>query len=179
MKLRFCLLALCTALLCAGSARADGPHIAFHATEGAYTATLFSAPDPLVAGPVDLALLVQTADGSTATDLRSLCGELTLAGREPIAFTFASGAGGNSRLPGATVRLPAPGTYALTLEVFAGSGAPVRFLGALPVAPDNGKRNTVLWAVFLALAVIFLFLANQYGKQKLAKARLQGAKRTS
>ncbi len=161
-------LSLMVFLLLIHIAHADGPHIAFHGTSGNITVTLFSAPDPLVAGPADLELLVQNTSDSAVTPRASARGELTLAGYAPVAFTLMPGNGGSGQLLGATVPLPAAGDYTLTLAVQAGSSA--HFSGDLPVEINNGRRNTVLWTVCVPIVLILLFLVNQYAKQKLRRA---------
>lgn len=162
------LLTLACSLLIASPARADGPHIAFHAIEGDCTVTLFSAPDPLVTGPVTLTLLVQhTGDGSLVNGA-SATGELALPGAEHVRFALRKGGSGNGQLPGATVQLRAPGTYSLQLQVAPGT-KPVRFSGTLPVEVNNGQRNTVLWAVLIPVVLALLFLANQHAKQQLRR----------
>lgn len=157
-------------LLLACAARADGPHIAFHGTAGSITVTLLSAPDPLVAGPADLALLVQNTSDSMVTPGASARGELTLPGHTPVAFLLTRGGGGtgNGQMLGVTVPLPAAGDYKLTLEVQAG-GAAAHFSADLPVELNNGRRNTVLWTVFAPLVLIVLFLVNQYAKQGIRR----------
>ena len=162
-------------MACAFGARADGPHIAFHASQGAYTVTLFSAPDPLVAGPADLTLLVQNAaDGSLAAS-PSVEGQAALPGHAPVTFRLLPGGAGNRRLLGATVHLADPGTYTFTLAVATPGAAPVTFRGTLPVERNEGRRNTVLWAVFLPMVLIALFLVNQQAKLRLRRTRARAA----
>jgi len=148
-------------------AHADGPHIAFHETQGAYTVTLFSAPDPLITGPVALTLLVQNAGDGALAPLASASGQLTLYGHAAIPLTFAHGGASGAQLMGATVPLADAGTYALRIRVGGNAGkAPASFSGELSVQANHGQRNTVLWAVFLPLTLILLFLANQYAKER-------------
>ncbi len=151
-------------------ARADGPHIAFHATGGAYAVTVFSAPDPLVAGPAGLTLLVQSAADGSLLRGAGASGELTLPGRAPVRFTLAPGAAGKE-LPHSSVVLGTPGAYRLALRVTAPGTAEASFTGVLPVEANHGKRNTVLWAVFLPLLGVVLFLANQQGKRQMRRER--------
>ena len=176
MRGRFRLLPLWVAVSCWAPAWGDGPHVAFHGTEGAYTVTLFSAPDPLVAGPAEFSLLVQNASDGALAAAGGAKGRLALSGSPAIAFAFAPGGGGNAQMAGATVQLPQSGSYALQLDLSEPPGVVVHFAGVLPVEPNHGKRNTVLWAVFVPPMIVFLFLANQYGKQRLveARARAQG-----
>lgn len=156
---------------------ADGPHIAFHGTEGAYTVTLFSAPDPLVAGPAELNLLVQKAEDSSLVSPAEISGELTLDGHAPVPFVLAPGGAANAQLPGARVLLADAGAYALRLRVHVAGAAPVSFAGTLPVETNHGTRNTVVWALVLPGLLIVLFLVNQYAKGELHQGRKRGGKR--
>ena len=164
-------LLLILALLTRTPARADGPHIAFHGTANGYAVTLFSAPDPLVAGPAELTLLVQDLDSGTMVPGPQARGQLTLAGGAPVAFTLAPDGTASSQLLLATVLLPRPGAYALHLQIAATGKPTAEFAGVLPVAENNGRRNTVLWSVFVPSVCVALFLANQSGKAQLARAR--------
>ncbi len=150
---------------------ADGPHIALHATQGRYEITVFTAPDPLVTGPVELTLLVQDPQTGALLPGVSAEGSLTPASGAAVPLTLTVGGSSNSQLTGETVKLTNPGNYTLRLRISAAAGAPQVFSGTLPVDTNRGKRNTVLWAVFLVLAMIGLFLANQTAKQRLRAAR--------
>ena len=161
MKVRL----LCILLAVCGRAWADGPHVALHATVGAYTAPLFTAPDPLVGGPVSFELLLQNEGDSSPVPLKTAQVELDLPGQPPVAVTLIP-AGGGSPVLSAQAVLAKPGSYALRVEA-----AGRQFSGELPVAENHGKRDTVLWTVLLPLAAILLFLANQYGKQRIRKPR--------
>lgn len=152
-------------------ARADGPHIAFHGTDGAYTVTLFSAPDPLVAGPAELNLLVQKGEDGSMVSAAEISGELALAGHAPVPFRLSSGGAANRQLPGAAVLLPDAGVYELAMEVRVAGSAPLHFAGSLPVDANHGRRNTVVWAVALPVGLILLFLVNQYAKGELRRGR--------
>ncbi len=152
---------LLVSLRLAPPALGDGPHIAFHDAEGAYAVTLFSAPDPLVAGPADLSLLVESAADGSPASVRSAGGQLSLPGHAPVRFLLAAAAGASPGLLHATVPLASPGDYALALEV-----GGVQFRGTLPVAANHDRRTAVLWTVLLPLLSVALFLLNQQGKQQ-------------
>ena len=165
------LLLLCLTFAALTPALADGPHIALHATQGAYEITLFTAPDPLVTGPVQMTLLVQNPETGALLPHVSARGDLKTAAGARVPLTLTLGGSSNAQLVGQTVKLMAPGSYTLRLEVSAAGGAAQVFRGELPVDTNRGKRNTVLWAVFLALAMVGLFLANQTAKQRLRVSR--------
>ena len=153
------------------SAFADGPHIALHATQGRYEITVFTAPDPLVTGPIQLTLLVQDVATGALLPGVSASGSLTSTSGPVAPLTLVPGGSSNRELSGETVKLANPGSYTLRLRVSAAGGPVEEFSGALPVDANRGKRNSVLWAVFLAAALIGLFLANQTAKQRLQAAR--------
>jgi hypothetical protein len=162
------------ALLGAGAlapAFADGPHIALHATQGRYEITVFTAPDPLVTGPTQLTLLVQDPETGALLPAVEATGSLIPTSGPAVPLTLVLGGSSNKELTGETVKLAKPGNYTLRLRISAAGGLPQIFSGSLPVDTNRGKRNTVLWAVFPALAMIGLFLANQTAKQRLRKAR--------
>ncbi len=170
---RTCLLAgLWVALLVASRpAWADGPHIAFHGTAGAYTVTLFTAPDPLVVGPAELNLLVQQANDGTLVNMAESAGELRLPGHAPVHFRLTPSGAANSELPGARILLPDPGVYELGIDIGAVESVPLHFTGSIFVDANHGKRNAVIWAVVLPGLLIALFLTNQYAKGRLQKSR--------
>jgi hypothetical protein len=160
---------------------ADGPHIAFHGTQGCCAITVFSAPDPLVAGDADLNILVQGSKDGTMLNA-PVTGHLLLSGQPPISFAVGTPANSgpvvSGNVPGVTVHIPAPGQYQLQLEVAAPDG-PLHFTGTLLVAPDHGQRNAVLWAVFLPIGLVLLFLANQQAKLRLYRPRASAPARSS
>jgi hypothetical protein len=149
-------------------ARADGGHIALHATSGPYTVTLFTLPEPLVAGPADLSLLVQDAATGAVLGDASAEGSLALTGGAATQTTFTLGhqAATNPLLLAGTVSFAQPGSYALTLRVTRGRAAPEIFATVLPVGANHRRRTTLIFALLLPLAMIALFLVNQASKQK-------------
>ena len=165
------LVLLCFAFVALPSAFADGPHIALHATQGPYEITLFTAPDPLVTGPIQLTLLVQNSQTGALLPGTSAHGSLIPPSGAAVPLTLVLGGSSNAQLAGETVKLVAPGKYTMRLTVSAAGGATEVFTGELPVDTNRGKRNTVHWAVFLALGMIGLFLANQTAKQRMRAAR--------
>ncbi len=154
------------ALLFAVPGLADGPHIALHDSQGGYTATLFTAPDPLVVGRVEFLLLVTRGEDGPAVPVRKADLVLELDGR-PVAVSLRQGDDG---VKGA-VELTRPGRYALMVLIDAGQSDAVRLSGSLPVAENHGRRDAVLWSVLFPLLAILLFLLNQAAKQKLRGLR--------
>ncbi len=135
--------------------------------------TLFSAPDPLVTGPVTLTLLVQSSADGPMLAGASARGSLTLPGHDRVAFTMARGSGSDRQLPVVSLTLPAAGAYALELVVQVPGQTPDHFSAVLPVETNHGQRNTVLWAVFVPVVLAGLFLLNQQGKVQMRRRRLR------
>jgi hypothetical protein len=151
---------------CAGPAYGDGAHIALRATSGAYSITLFTAPEPLAAGPVDLSLLVQ--DSSTGEVLSDATADVTLthASGEALRFPLTRAAASNKLLLAAEPSLPASGNYSLAVYVERPGAAAASFTTTLQVAPDHSRRTILRWALGLPLAAVLLFLVNQHAKQR-------------
>ena len=143
---------LAVALVCAfaaGAARADGGAIRVQEVAGPYRITVWSAPEPLRAGPADLSVLVQRADdGSPALDAEV---ELRLEGPAPgppVVARATREQSTNGLLYAAAVTLPAAGTWRLLAAVRRGSDA-VEVGGELPVAPARPR----LWSLWPYLAL--------------------------
>lgn len=154
----------------ATASHADGPHIAYNGAAGPYQVTLFSLPDPLVAGPVQLVLLVQE-NGALARSVAAT-GTLSLPGNAPITVQFAPGTGGNPDLPGASFKLPVAGAWTLALHLVPKTGTAQQVSTSLIVSVNHGHRNTVLFSVFALVGIIVLFLANQSAKATLRRRRI-------
>jgi hypothetical protein len=157
---------------CAATAWADGAHIALRATSGAYSITLFTAPDPLVSGPVDLSLLVADASSGEALGDATATGSLTLSGSPGARFTLTHAAASNKLLLAAEPVLADPGAYTLVLHIERPGSPTASFTTVLPVAEEHRRRTTLLFALVLPLAVIALFLVNQ--QAKLGRGRPAG-----
>jgi predicted permease len=176
------LLALLAPLF-ATNAHADGVHIAMRASSGAYNITLFTAPEPLRAGPADFSLLVQdsvtgevlgdvTATGTLTPVPAPFAGQRSQPGAQLEApssnsqvFRLTHAQASNRLLLAASPVLPAPGSYTLVLQV-ARPGAPgASYTILLTAAPDHRRRTTLLFALALPLAAILLFLLNQHARR--------------
>lgn len=151
------------ALLVPSLALADGPHIALHSSEGPYTAILFTAPDPLVTGKVDFALLVTRGEAGPGAPVREARVWVKLGQGAPLRAKLENEGGEWS----GSAFLKRAGAYDLAVEFEDGRGAPVRLTGTLPVAENHGRRDAVLWSVLLPALAVLLFLANQQAKQQL------------
>ncbi len=153
-------------LLCLGTslARADGGHIALRAASGPYRITLFTAPEPLVSGPVDLSLLVEDAASGEVMEEVTAAGSLTPADGATIPFVLTRAAASDKLLLAATPTLPAPGLYVLVLHVEHPGAQPAGFTVRLAVGADHRRRTTLIFALAIPFGAILLFLINQQAK---------------
>jgi hypothetical protein len=111
-------------LLATSTAWADGGAVVLHATTAGRQITLFSSPTPLVAGPVDLSLLV--TDAASGQPLLEVPIELRLRheaalAEQTLAVSATRGEATNQLLHAAKMELPQPGRWRVTILV--GEGA--------------------------------------------------------
>lgn len=97
---------------------ADGGQVRVMERHGDYQLTVFTSPNPLRAGPVDVSVLVQDANtGQTITDATIT---IELAPRDkslpPIRAAATTEAATNKLLRAALVELPAPGRWDVRVE---------------------------------------------------------------
>ena len=138
------------ALLCAAAAAADGGRVRVHQDSGPFTVTVFTAPEPLTAGPAEITVLVQER-GSGAV-LRDARVEIEL--RSPAMGPpriFAASAGTNRLFRVAVVELAPAGDWGLAVVVRR-AGATGRVSGSVPVGPPVSRLSWI-WP-FLAVPPI-------------------------
>jgi hypothetical protein len=146
---------LAAVFLCATAALADGGRVRLRQDAGAFAITVFTAPEPLVAGPADVSVLVQ--DRHTGEVLLDASVEIVLespAGGRPL--TAAAGQGTNRLLKAAAVTVDRPGVWRME-AVVSKAGETVRVACPLPVAPPVSPLDSA-WP-FLAFppAAVALF----------------------
>ncbi|HLJ93758.1 MAG TPA: hypothetical protein VKU02_11270 [Gemmataceae bacterium] len=97
--------------------RADGGTLRLSRRQGGYWITIFTAPMPLRAGPVDVSVLVQ--DGQTREPLpqAQVTVRMTQPGQQALACPATTEAATNKLLRAAPFELPAPGRWELEVQV--------------------------------------------------------------
>jgi hypothetical protein len=148
-------------LLLPPMARPDGGVVRLRETRGGLVVTVFTAPDPLRAGPQDVSVLVQEPSGAPVLDA-----EVTLHFDPPDRSNagFAAHAlraqATNKLLQAAQVDLGEVGEWRLGVSVRrAGQASDLSCL--LPIAPAT-HRMTALWDVLaLPPLMVVLFALNQ------------------
>ncbi|MGC2399352.1 MAG: hypothetical protein WA510_06210 [Acidobacteriaceae bacterium] len=176
----------------AAAAYGDGGTILLHQDAGAFTITLFAAPQPLQVGSADFSVMVQEKAGGDV--LLDPVVDLTLAPQAanatPRTIRLARGQAGNRLLQAATVDFSEPGQWRLSLEVrrsnnevrrsknVVQSSKDVAYLSTECTVEPNRSRTVLVWFyVLLPVGIVLLFVIHQALKHQALKhqARKQQA----
>ena len=150
--------------LCVGTgyapARADGGSLRLTGKEGRYQISVFSAPTPLRAGPVDISVLLQDASsGDFVTQARVIV-RVSKTGRPASEYPATFEAATNKLFRAAQFDLPERGDWDIQVEVESARGRAV-IAGELDVAEAQPRwRELWPWIGCPALAII-LFSIHQ------------------
>jgi hypothetical protein len=133
----------------------DGGTMLLHQDAGAFTITLFAAPQPLQVGTADFSVLVQ--DRSSGEVLLDPIMDLTVDG---TTVRLSRGQVSNRLLQAATVHFSSPGKRRLTLAVRRGSEV-AQLTTDCTVEPDRSRVTLVWFYVLLPVGIILLFVIHQ------------------
>ena len=98
-------------------ASADGGSLRLSGKKGGYQITVFTAPTPFRAGPVDISVLVQDAStGDLVTQARVIV-RMTKSGRPALEYPATTEAATNKLFRAAQFELPEPGRWEMQVEV--------------------------------------------------------------
>jgi hypothetical protein len=162
MKPLYVLAACLMLAMGATAARADGGAMLLHQDAGAFTITLFAAPQPLHTGAADLSVMVQ--DRSNGEVLLDPLIDLTVApqaaGGTPQTVRLTKGQASNRLLQASTVHFPSAGKWRLTLSVRRGNET-AQLVTECTVEPDHSRATLVWFYVLLPVAIILLFVIHQ------------------
>jgi hypothetical protein len=137
------------------AAHGDGGTMLLHQDAGAFTITLFAAPQPLEVGTADFSVLVQ--DRSSGEVLLDPIVDLTVSG---TTVRLTRGQVSNRLLQAATVHLSSPGKLRMTLAVRRGSDV-AELTADCTVEPDRSRATLVWFYVLLPVGIILLFVIHQ------------------
>jgi hypothetical protein len=147
---------LAALLMWAAAAYGDGGTMLLRQDSGAFTVTLFAAPQPLRMGDADLSVMVQDrSSGEVLLDPTIL---LTV-GTEPT-VRLQKGQAANRLLQSATVHFSKPGPWRLALSVQRGNDS-VQLSTECTVEPDTSRATLVWFYVLLPVGIILLFILHQ------------------
>lgn len=159
-------LLLAAALLAFSSrAQADGGLVALHQEAGPFVVTVFTAPGPLRAGPVDISVLVQDrASGQPVLD-----GEVLVRLKSPGAITPAERAtreaAQNKLLYCALINLPEAGQWELEVTIKQGNEK-ASILGQVSAAARTPFLLSYWRSLSLPPIVIAVFALNQWLRRR-------------
>jgi hypothetical protein len=146
----------------ATAARADGGAMLLHQDTGAFTITLFAAPQPLHTGAADLSVMVQ--DRSSGEILLDPVIDLTVAPATASAtqqtVRLAKGQASNRLLQASTVHFSSAGKWRIGLAVRRGNDT-AQLSAECTVEPDRSRATLVWFYVLLPVAIILLFVLHQ------------------
>jgi hypothetical protein len=155
-------LAMMSVMFTPWAANADGGTVQLREASGPFVVTVFAAPEPLRAGPIDTSVLVQDREtGRVILDATVNFAFSPSVGTSPRFLTRATHAQAkNKLLQAATVDVPAPGWWTMQVSVCRGREEVVfatKFL-VMPAAP----RLATIWPfLFIPPFAIGLFALNQ------------------
>lgn len=144
--------------MCCANARADGGRLAFSERNGNYEIAVFTSPDPLRAGPVDLSVFLQDAATHQPIANADISVVLTSRSRFPqtIRTSATSAAATNKLLRAVKFEIPDPGPWDAEIICQAEQGT-VNFRFALEVKPPL-PRWIAFWPWFswpVGVAVLY------------------------
>jgi hypothetical protein len=145
---------------------ADGGVLrARHAT-GPFVVSVFTAPEPLRVGPVEVSVIVESSGGGVLTDaVVDLLFESGTRGIDPRRARATHDGASIGLAQAAVVDLPSAGEWTLTISVRSGAGA-ASTTCLLPVAPAASRLGTI-WPWLLVPPIgILLFAVHQTLKQR-------------
>jgi hypothetical protein len=162
MKALYSLAASLMLIMGAIAARADGGAMLLHQDAGAFTITLFAAPQPLRAGDAELSVMVQ--DRTSGEVLLDPAVDLTVA---PAAASetqqivrLTKGQASNRLLQASTIHFSHAGKWRVTLAVRRGNDT-AQLSTVCTVEPDRSRATLVWFYVLLPAAIILLFAIHQ------------------
>jgi hypothetical protein len=146
---------------CVTLARADGGAILLSSKKSGYQITVFTAPSPFRAGPVDISVLVQ--DDLTGEPLthRRMTIRMSKPGQLALDYPATTAAATNKLFHAAHFKLPEPGLWHVEVEVKGSHGQTV--IGGEIHAAEPLPRWWEIWPWFgWPLLVIVLFAVHQF-----------------
>jgi hypothetical protein len=151
----------------ATAARADGGAMLLHQDAGAFTITLFAAPQPLRTGDADLSVMVQ--DRTSGEILLDPIVDVTVAPESPSAsqqtVRLAKGQASNRLLQACTVHFSTAGRWHMALLIRRGNDT-AQLSTECTVEPDRSRATLVWFYVLLPVGIILLFVIHQVLKHR-------------
>jgi hypothetical protein len=146
----------------ATAAHGDGGAMLLHQDAGAFTITLFAAPQPLRTGDADLSVMVQ--DRTSGEVLLDPAIDVTVAAESPRTspqtVRLAKGQASNRLLQAGTVHFSNAGKWHLALLIRRGNEQ-ARLSTECTVEPNRSRATLVWFYILLPVGIILLFVIHQ------------------
>jgi hypothetical protein len=140
---------------------ADGGALRLSGTAGGYRISVFTAPSPFRAGPVDVSVLVQDASTGEPMTQVPVTIRMTRSGGPALEYPATTGAATNKLFRAAQFELPGAGRWALQVRVD-GRDGPAVIAGEVDAA-EPLPRWPEIWPWFAwPTLVIVLFSIHQF-----------------
>jgi hypothetical protein len=150
-------------------ASGDGGSVRLSATKAGYRITVFTAPTPFRAGPVDISVLVQDArTGGPLPEARVIV-RLAKAGQPALEYSATQEAATNKLLRAAQFELPEPGRWEMEVQVEGVHGPAVIGGEVEAAAPLPRWRELWPWFGWPALVVALFGMHQVLGRRRCGK----------
>jgi hypothetical protein len=149
---------------------ADGGRIRMHEKSGPFLITLFTTPDPLVAGPADFSVAVERADRAGIVEDAEVTLLLTRPNGTHMALQATHGAATSRFLYAANLSLPVNGAWRVKAIVSKGDQVGESET-RVDVLPPTAFSDQTHWQIAAVPIVVLLFFLQQVGRRKLAVRR--------
>ncbi len=148
---------------------ADGGSVRLSERKGGYRVTVFTAPSPFRAGPVDISVLVQDAVTGQPLPQARVTVRMTRIGQPTLEYAATQEVATNKLLHAAQFDLPAPGRWELQVQVESSQGSAV--LACEVEAAERLPRWHSLcpWIAWPALAIALFCTHELLARRKFGK----------
>jgi hypothetical protein len=153
---------------CCVQARADGGTVCFSGKAGGYRITVFSAPTPLRAGPVDLSVLVQDAATGEIMPHARVTVRLAKRGGPTLEYAATTEVATNKLFRAAQIELPEPGRWQMHVRVEDVHG--LATIGGEIQAAERLPRWREMWPWFTWPAVVIVLFAISRSRQRRSRS---------
>jgi hypothetical protein len=144
---------------------ADGGSVCLSGKRGSYQITVFAAPTPFRAGPVDMSVLVQDASTGGPITQVEVTVRMTKSGRLALEYPATSESATNKLLQAAQFELPEPGRWAVEVQVQGSTGRAV-IGGELEAAGPSPRWLEIWpWLGWPALVVALFGIRQVFGQR--------------
>ena len=160
---------LCALTLLAMPLFADGGAVLSRQESGPFVITVFAAPVPLRAGPLDLTVLVQTRDALEPVLDANV--SIRLDGDSQIVAAATRSQAQNKLLYAATLNLPHPGEWKYTVSVQSALGQ-AAISGGFQAGPPSPPLTSYWFYLAIPLVLIAIFVLHQWLSRRSAPRRI-------